>query len=176
MNFGSVDSQYFISCISYPFYYFTVLFASYCISFLSCHCGSVSDHPVLLLLINLIWFDLISATRKQWTRGLQLRVVGIAAWPWIAMFAAPQTAMARPRPLPLFSFVSYCCYCFTRITQCDFSSANLGAGSVRRWMKTKDIRKHTGWLKIKYPTRQYMYAISSQPVVRFKILEVWLHN
>jgi len=28
------------------------------ISFLSCYCGSVSDHQVLLLLINLIWFDL----------------------------------------------------------------------------------------------------------------------
>jgi len=27
------------------------------------------------------------------------------------------------------------------------------------------ITKSTGWLKIKYPTRQY--AISSQPVVRF---------
>jgi len=41
------------SCISYPFYNFTLLFVTYCISFLSCYCGSVSDHQVLLLLINL---------------------------------------------------------------------------------------------------------------------------
>jgi len=51
---------YFISFTSYPFYYFTVFFVSYCISFLSCYCGSVSDHPVLLLLIKMIWFDLTS--------------------------------------------------------------------------------------------------------------------
>jgi len=51
-------------CISCLFYYFTLLFyvprvLFYCISFVSCYCGSVSDHLVLLLLINLIWFDLI---------------------------------------------------------------------------------------------------------------------
>jgi len=51
---------------SYPFYYFTVLFVSYCISFLSCYCCSVSDHPVLLLLINLIWFDLIWVIVGGW--------------------------------------------------------------------------------------------------------------
>ena len=59
----SFDCVYCVGCdfiffISYPFYYFTVLFLSYCVSFVSCYCGSVSDHLVLLLLINLIWFDL----------------------------------------------------------------------------------------------------------------------
>jgi len=37
------------------------VFCSYCISFASCYCGSVSDHLALLLLINLILFDLMCA-------------------------------------------------------------------------------------------------------------------
>jgi len=42
------------------FYFILYLvFVSYCMSFLSCYCDSVSDHQVLLLLINLIWFDFI---------------------------------------------------------------------------------------------------------------------
>jgi len=43
---------YFVSVILF------IILLYYCISIVSCYCGSVSAHLVLLLLINLIWFDL----------------------------------------------------------------------------------------------------------------------
>ena len=52
--------RFYISCLFFIillYYFMYHLCCFYCISFVACYCGSVSsDHLVLLLLINLIWF------------------------------------------------------------------------------------------------------------------------
>jgi len=49
-----------LAVLSFLIFYFFMydMFCFYHISFVSCYHGSVNDHSVLLLLINLIWFEI----------------------------------------------------------------------------------------------------------------------
>ena len=89
------------------------------------------------------------------------------------MLQAPWQSCANCRWQSRFTHVHFVAFCFPPKTfiKCSIrhaSGLSVKPRAAQQCMSTAyaRIRSHTGWLSIKYPTRQY--AISPQPVVWFQ--------